>query len=389
MSLMRIAIVLAVMAWVGGAASAQTMTTQNGTDRFIAGDAVLETYDAPGDVFVAGRSAVARGTASGDLHIAGMDVSVGAATGQDVYAMGMTVVLQGAIGEDLSATGMTLRTEPGAEIGGNARLLGGSVTIEGPIAGALTVTGQDVFLNAPVAGDARILAETLRFGPEARVGGMLRYSSERRIDVPESVAPADRVLFEDLPEFSEWDDWDEMRRLHEMPSLPGFASLVFGFVISLLFFVALGAIVLGFMPDRLEQMRGRTAQEPGQTLVIGLIGLSVLFGMVPVSGLTVVGLPFVPVVLLGIVVAWTLGYGLGAYTVAMRLWSGFGGDPAPGNIQRLAIFAAAIIAIALLNFIPFVGWVANYTLVLLGIGAMTRAVFGAVARTGQPATEQI
>jgi hypothetical protein len=28
-----------------------------------------------------------------------------------------------------------------------------------------------------------------------------------------------------------------------------------------------------------------------------------------------------------------------------------------------------------LNFIPFVGWVANYTLVLLGIGAMIRALF--------------
>jgi hypothetical protein len=27
------------------------------------------------------------------------------------------------------------------------------------------------------------------------------------------------------------------------------------------------------------------------------------------------------------------------------------------------------------NFIPFVGWVANYTLVLLCIGAMTRALF--------------
>jgi hypothetical protein len=27
------------------------------------------------------------------------------------------------------------------------------------------------------------------------------------------------------------------------------------------------------------------------------------------------------------------------------------------------------------GFIPFVGWVANYTLVLLGIGAMTRALF--------------
>ncbi len=39
------------------------------------------------------------------------------------------------------------------------------------------------------------------------------------------------------------------------------------------------------------------------------------------------------------------------------------------------VFAAAIIFISLLNFIPFVGGVANYTLVLLGVGAMTRALF--------------
>jgi len=83
----------------------------------------------------------------------------------------------------------------------------------------------------------------------------------------------------------------------------------------------------------------------------------------------------VPIVLLAIVVVWTLGYALGAYSVAMRLWSGLGGAAEPSNIARLLVLAAAIILVALLNFIPFVGWVANYTLVLLGIGAMTRAVF--------------
>ena len=102
--------------------------------------------------------------------------------------------------------------------------------------------------------------------------------------------------------------------------------------------------------------------------------VSVLFGMVPIAGLTIVGLPLVPVVLLAIVTVWIFGYALGAYSVAMRIWSGFGGDQDIGNISKLLVFAAAIIFVALLNFIPFVGWVANYSLVLLGIGAMTKGV---------------
>ena len=129
--------------------------------------------------------------------------------------------------------------------------------------------------------------------------------------------------------------------------------------------------MLGLMPKRLETLRQIIVCTPGQSLLLGVIGLSVLFGLVPITGLTIVGLPFVPIVMLAIIVAWTLGYGLAAYSVAMRVWSGLGGDEAPSTIARLSIFAAAIICIALLNFIPFVGWVVNYTLVLLGIGAIT------------------
>jgi hypothetical protein len=211
----------------------------------------------------------------------------------------------------------------------------------------------------------------LSFGPKAVVTGKLTYSMEDKIDVPERVAPASRVVFERVSAMDVWDDMAEMDHWREMPMLPTFASIVFGFIISLLFFVVLGALALGAMPKRLEAMRKSIVAGPGLTLVTGVIGLSVLFGMVPITGLTIVGLPFVPIVVLGIVVAWTLGYALGAYAVAMRLWVGFGGDPEAGTIPRLLVFAGAIIAIALLNFIPFVGWVANYTLVLLGIGAMT------------------
>ena len=353
--------------------TAETVTLQNGNDTFFAGGQVSETIDARGDTFLAARSAQVRGATQGDLHVSGFDVSVSADATEDLYAIGANVVIRGAVAEDLSAAGFSVRTEQTSQTQGNARLMGNTVTIEGPITGVLSVMGRDVILNAPIKGDARILAQTLSFGPAAIVSGTLTYSTQEKIAVPERVAPAERVVFEAIKDAQLWEAWEDMGK--DMPAFPTFASLLFGFVISLLFFLVLGALMLGFMPKRLSKMRKSIAAAPGQTLLLGVIGLSVLFGMVPITALTIVGLPFAPIVVLAIVVAWTLGYALGAYSVAMRIWAGLGGAPEPSNVARLLIYAGAIIFIALLNFIPFVGWVANYTLVLLGIGAMTNALF--------------
>ncbi|MCF2870393.1 hypothetical protein L0664_04880 [Octadecabacter sp. G9-8] len=354
------------------AALADTVSTGNGDDTFFAGRLIDQSIGTNGDTFVTARSAQVEGAASGDLHVSGFDVAVDVDVAEDLYAMGSTVVIRGTVAEDLSVMAFSARTESSAEIGGNARLMGSSVTLDGPVAGALSVIGRDVILNARITGDVRISAQTLSFGPEAVVSGRLTYSTKEQITVPAYVAPEERVTFEQVTGAQIFEDWRDIGT--EMPALPTFASMMFGFIISLLFFLALGALMLGFMPRRLARLRRSVAQAPGQTFMLGVIGLSMLFGTVPVTALTIVGLPFVPIALLAILVAWVLGYALGAYSVAMRVWAGLGGADDPSNFARLAILAAAITFIALLNFIPFVGWVANYTLVLLGIGAMTRAV---------------
>jgi len=364
--------VVAALAWPA-ALPAETAIFENGGDTFLAGTVVDEAVSTAGDTFMSGRTAVARGTSQGDLHVTGFDVAVIADVAEDVYAFGATISVSGKVAEDLTAAGFTIRTEPSAEVAGNARLFANSVTIAGPVKGALMATGQDVILNAPIEGDVRIIARTLSFGPEATVGGALTYSTEDEVAVPERVAPAARVSFQPASAMDAWDEWDDIGR--EMPVLPTFASVMFGFMLSVLFFVALGALMLSFMPRRLENMRVSVARAPGQTILLGIIGLSILIGMVPITAMTIVGILLVPFLLLAIFVVWTLGYALGAYSVAMRIWKGLGGDPEAGTLARLGIFAGAIIFIALLNYIPFVGWVANYTLVLLGIGAMTRALF--------------
>jgi hypothetical protein len=355
------------------AAFADTVSTRNGDDTFFAGGLISQSIDTDGDTFVAARSARVKGAALGDLHVSGFDVSVDVDVAEDLYAMGATVVIRGTVAEDLSIMAFSARTESSSKTAGSARLMGNSLTVEGPVAGALSVIGRDVILNAEITGDVRILAQTLSFGPDAVVAGTLTYSTEDKIKVPGRVASEDRVKFEKVSGGKIFEEWQDVRQ--DMPAFPTFASMMFGFLISLLFFVALGALMLGFMPKRLARMRRSIAAAPGQTFMLGVIGLSMLFGTVVVTALTIIGLLFVPIAVLAIVVAWILGYALGAYSVAMRLWTGLGGADDPSNIARLLILAAAITFIALLNFIPFVGWVANYILVLLGIGAMTRAIF--------------
>jgi len=384
MRIIGLMVVLAAIAAACAPAQAQIVMTENGGDTFVAGETVARTVDAAGDVFVSGRSTTVLGQAGGDLHAAGFDVVIDAVVGADAYAAGATVTVKSAIAQDLSVAGFTVRTEAVSRVAGNVRLMGATVVVDGPVDGALSVMGRDVLLNAPIAGDVRIFARTLRFGPEAVVSGRLVYTTEDRIEVPERVAPASRVAFEAAGANTMWNAWEGMG---EMPVFPTFATMFFGFLITLLFFVLLGAIALGFAPKRVSWLRKSIAAAPGRTLLQGVIGLSMLFGAVPVTGLTIVGLPFVPIAVLGIILVWTLAYALGAYAVAMRLWTGLGGEADPSIVTRLAVFAGAITVIALLNFIPFVGWVANYTLVLLGVGAMTHATFLALIPDIDPAVD--
>ncbi|MEX0369168.1 MAG: hypothetical protein AB3N09_00955 [Tateyamaria sp.] len=364
--------------------SADTSVSEHGGDTFIASGAVSHTLDASGDAFAAGRSTTVLGQVDGDFHAAGFDVVVDLDVGQDAYAAGATVTVKGTVAEDLTAAGFTLRTERGSRVAGNARLAAATVVIDGPVDGALSVTGRDVLLNAPIAGDARIVAQSLRFGPHAVVAGRLTYATETPLDVPARVAPAGRVTFEPLTAKGLRRAWEGVG---DMPAFPTFASVFFGFVITLLFYVLLGAIALGFAPKKVSWLRKSIAAAPGRTALQGVVGLSILLGSIPVMGLTIVGIPFVPIAVLAMIAVWTVAYALGAYAVAMRLWIGLGGETDPAIPTRLAVFAGAIVAVALLNFIPFVGWVANYTLVLLGVGALTHAVFLALVPDIDPALD--
>jgi len=357
----------------GTIGQAETATQTIGNDMFIVGSGPSSSIDAKRDVFIAGNAVTLKGDAVGDVHATGFDVEIETVTGGDLYAAGGAVTIRSSVGEDLTATGFSVRTSQNAITTGNARLSGRTITIDGPVSGALLAMGNEIILNARIGGDARIVANKISFGPEALIVGKLDYSSSKEIAIPARVISSNHVHFEKLDQsgiFTEVrDGWLDTK----YPVLPTFISLFMAFLITLAFILIIGALFLTFFSDQVERLRTSITKRPGVIFLIGVMGLSILFGMVPVAALTVVGLPFLPIIILAIILGWVLGYTLGAYTVALWVWQAFGGIDTPTQLQRLAALALSVVILAVLNFIPFVGWVANFTLILLGIGAITKA----------------
>ncbi|MCK0097345.1 hypothetical protein MWU60_17335 [Yoonia sp. F2084L] len=372
---------------VAGPGFTEDVSRVHGGDTYTAGEAVTETLTATGDVFAAGSVITTSGSASGDIHAAGYDVNISSNTGGDLYAAGSSVTISAPVGEDITAAGFSVRSTATAPVEGNLRFFGRSLTIEGPIAGALTAFGGTVHLNAAVSGDAWIVAETVTYGPEARIDGTLILSSDENTSIPDRVIPAARITLEEWDSRKMYREFDRSWDAVDMPMLPIWLSMFSAFLISAIFLLVLAAIFLTFAETRVEKMRRRVTRQPLQTFLLGVIGLSALFGMVPITALTIVGLPFVPFALLAIIVAWTLGYLLAAYGVARRVLVAFNGSEDPSLLMKLVTVALAICVVAILNFIPFVGWVVNYTLVLLGVGAMTAGLLSIWIPDPDPAVE--
>lgn len=357
-----------------------------GGDVYVGGTSPTLSVDLPRDAFAAGFSVSANSDVAGDVHLSGFDVDAAGTVGGDLYAAGASVSVKGPVRDDASVSGFSVRFENGASVGGNARIAAGSMILDAPFGGSLAAAAGKIELNSQISGDARLIAADIEFGSDARIGGILTYSAPEEIDIPASVVPAERVRYKPIDTGLIGEGFEG-----KIPSFwPSFFGIVGAFILALAFLMAVAAVFLAFLPETVDRLRGRVIQKPGTALLSGFLGLSMLIGLVPVSGMTLVGIPFIPIVLLILFAAWTLGYLLGVYAVSYRVYEAFRTEPDSLGMKLLTV-AAGLIVFAVLNFIPFAGWLINLAVVLLGLGSMTLFIAdrlsGYATGTGSTATQ--
>ncbi len=347
---------------------------EHGGDVYLGSDDATLSNGSGRDAFAAGYSVEIAGNVVEDAHAVGFDISVMGDVGGNLYAVGSNVRVDSKIGEDLTVSGFSVRLSGDALVRGNARIAGGSVVIDAPIVGSLLATGGTLKLNETVQGDVRLSASDIKFGDDAVINGSLNYSATEEISIPLSVISPDRISYTRI---TKGENFREIRDTlgDSVPDLwpQSLLSRLTGVLFLIAFLLIISSVFFAFAPNLVERLKLRATEHAWRSLFYGFIGMSTLFGIIPVSLITLVGIPLTPIAILALIAIWTLGYLLGVYTIASRIWRS--SDVSPRSpFTNLLILASGLIAMIVVNFIPIFGWLINLGVVFFGVGAMTFAV---------------
>lgn len=354
-----------------------------GGDNYVSGPNATLSEPSPRDALAAGFSVDITGKVQKDAQAAGFDVNIDAPVGEDLNAAGFSVRVNQPITGDLSASGFNVQIRSGATVGGNARLAGANVVVDAPISGSLAARARSLTVNGAISGDARLAAAKLSFGPDAKIGGTLTYFAPEPIEIAPSVIAPDKVHFEKLEPFG---GMGFFRQPIEMPHLwPSLLSVFFSFLVTLAFLFVVAAILLAMAPLTVESLRERTIGRPFLSMGLGVLGLGMLIGLIPISAMSVIGIPLIPIILLAITVFWVLGYLLGIYALSWRVADALGELPTTMS-ARLAVLVIGLVIAAALNFIPFFGWLINLLILFMGLGGLVAWILDALSRR-TPAAE--
>lgn len=331
-----------------------------GGDVFRAGQAVSHEDAGADDLFMAGEKVTTRADVSGSAHLAGREVTLEGAVGGDAYLAGDNIHVTGSVAGDLTMIGRDLTA---GDVSGDLRAAGQTVNLTGNIGGYAMIAGEHVTVNASVAGDVSLAAETVDWGEDTVIAGRLILYEEEpgEIDVPESVASADRV------ERREIDDWDG-------PQAPGWGRAILWFITGVIVVAALAALIAALVPGRLAEMRKQLLARPFRTLWLGFLAQSTVIGAAVLFAMTIIGLLLSPAMVMLALIGGFAGYVVSAYSFGVGLLLAFG-TKEPDSIGDRALAAAVgALAAGVIGLIPFLGWLFVLALVLAGVGAITERV---------------
>lgn len=353
------ALVLAVAPALQADESRPPAERRLGSDTFVFGGSLRVDEPVPGDLFAAGGNVDVDVPVGGDAVLAGGNVRVNAGVGQNLYAAGGRLTVDAPVGRNLRAGGGQIDVGPKGTVAGNVTVGGGQVSLRGAVKGAISVSGGRVLIDAPVDGDVVSYAGQLRLGPNARVAGALRHRGGLERDPAAQVAGAVEAVpppgrgaagaRDAAPEGSRWGG-------------PGWFWTA-GVML-------LAAVLVAALPGTSRRVAELLRARVGPSLLWGFIAVV----CIPVAALllaaTLIGLPLALLALLLYAALLLVGYAASGVAIGqwalLRTWP----DAAGRTGWRIASAMAAVLALALLSSVPFVGALVALLAVLAGCGAI-------------------
>jgi hypothetical protein len=383
-------------------------------DLYAAAEIILVEGVIKGDLIAGAQTVIINGTVEGDLIVGARDVVINGTVGDDARIFGAAFLLgeNAVIGDDLVGAGGSLETRPGSKIGGDLVMGNGQNLLAGDVAGKVMLGTAAVELRGTIGGDAVFalgrmdnarepmgpmvfgpdqtitipsLSAGLTFGPDAKIGGKLEYISDRDLNVPASIASGGVTRSE--PVYGE----DELREIRRMNRTPAEILLdgVLDVIRNIASLILAGLFMAWVFPSLLGKMTANIRQKPLPSLGWGVVSwVAFFFGLLLIVCVVVVGAIAFGALTLGELSGALIWSGLAsmfALIVGFVLVLAFGAKVAAALVGGQLILekvspqlaghkfwplALGVTLLAILVAIPVLGWLANFAIGLLGLGAL-------------------
>jgi hypothetical protein len=336
-----------------------------GADHFVFGGSVRVGQPVPGDLIAAGGNVDVDAPVSGDAVLVGGNLRVSAAIGQDVYAAAGRLVVDAPVGRNVRIGGGQVDFGPKGTVAGNVTVGGGQVSLRSAIKGSVRVGGGRVLIDAPVDGDVESAAGHLTLGPNARIGGALRYRSGEALERDPAAQVAGAVTQLPLPGRGA----SAAARDHGFAERAGggWAGPGWFWTLGLM---AIAAVLVGALPVTSQRVADGLRARPGWSLLWGFIALV----CIPVAALillvSIIGIPLALLLVLLYLALLLVGYVASGVALGQWALARWKADAAGRTAWRVASAMAAVLLLALLGSVPFVGGFVALLAMLAGIGAI-------------------
>lgn len=347
-----------------------------GDDLFVVGGSATIARPVTGDLIMAGGSFDIDDSVAGDVLALGGRLRIGAEVGQSVLAAAGQLTVNRRIGRNLRIVGAHVDIGPNGHVDGNFIGAGGRVILSGKVAGYLKLAAGSVLIDGIVDGDASITARDIELGPNARIGGALRYRSSeplRRDPLAQVVGPVERQA---APPVAAPQAVAPAEPESPWRGLAARAGWALGLAL-------IAGLLLAALPGTTAGISRALRERPGLSLVLGFAFVV----CAPVAALilliTLIGLPLGLLAMVLYAALLPLGYITAA--IALGDWALVRWQPqrADRRAARIAAVALVLLVLLLLGRVPGVGTALAVLVLLAGVGAMM--LRAAALRRGAPA----
>ena len=314
-----------------------------------------------GDLIVFAQSIEIAGSVHGDIYSFGRTIEVDGRAGGGFAGFGQVIRIGDSIGQSVYGFAQSLRSSPDATIEGDLFAFGENIHVGGSVGRNVTVFSNTLTISGEVKRDVTFGGRLATVQSSAAIGGNLDVGlpDEESLEVDSAANVAGETNVE-VPEPGQ--DADEDGILSVWTIAWTALWLVTAFLSGLLLLWALPA--LRRVP--LDNLNGiLTSAGLGFVLVTATPVLAVVLAV------TLIGLPA------GLVIAavWALSLYVSKIVVAHFLGNALL-RPKQEDIRSLLLpLLAGLVLVLLAVSLPYVGWVINLLLVIIGLGAMGQALY--------------